>query len=119
MKEIGAEYLDQETIDQLMTTMGFVKSTIGDETVWVANVSESMRVNTTKPYRHINDLKMEVYKRVAYHRDAFLKNLDAILLFCLSDMQGFNPDFTRDDQAKRKRTGIDCVMPNMLPAEQK
>jgi len=105
------EELTRDDIAKFMETLGFVESGIAGETVWLANLSVSIRVNSTKGFNSKNHIKSEVYKRVAYHRDEFLKQLDAILLFCLSDMQGFDPRFTKEDTAKRARLGVDVVRP--------
>lgn len=103
--------LTREDISRFMEMLGFVESRMAGETVWLANLSVSIRVDSTKGFNSKNHIKTEVYKRVAYHRDEFLKQLDAILLFCLSDMQGFDPRFTKEDTAKRARLGVDVVRP--------
>lgn len=97
--------MTRDEIKKFMEMLGFLEGGIAGETVWMANLSVAIRVNSTKGFRSKNHIKSEVYKRVAYHRDEFMKALDAILLFCLSDMQGFDPAFTREDTEKRKRLG--------------
>ena len=106
---LDADRMTDEQIREFMTKLGFVETSLAGETVWMANLSVSIRVNTTKGFNTLNCLKKEIYQRVSYYRNEFLNSLDSITLFCLSNMKAFDSRYTKKDIKKRAKLGIDQV----------
>ena len=111
---LDADRLTNEQIKEFMTKLGFVETSLAGETVWMANLSVSIRVNTTKGFNTLTCLKTEIYKRVSYYRNEFLNSLDSILLFCLSNMEAFDSRYTKQDVAKRAKLGMDVVKVRLI-----
>jgi hypothetical protein len=111
---LDADRMTDEQIREFMTKLGFVETNLAGETVYMANLSVSIRVNTTKGFNTLNCLKTEIYKRVSYYRNEFLNSLDSIMLFCLSNMEAFDSRYTKQDIKKRASVGIDQVKVRLI-----